>query len=283
MRIIFFGTPEFALTVLRGLVREGLIPIAVVCNPDSPVGRKKIVTPPPTKIFANAMKPPIPVFQPNSIDRAIVDNLSSLGADVGIVASYSKILPRRLLDVTRRGIVGVHPSLLPLYRGPSPIRTAILDGVESSGVSLYRLAEGIDNGPIIAQSEVKLAGLSYLEAEPMMASAAVSLISTHLPEYVKGVLAPHPQDESRATYTRKFTRDDAFILPETLERALAGDKTAAVASYRKILAMNPEPGVWTTGFRNFGDKNLKILDASLSDSTLILKTVQVAGEKPTRL
>jgi folate-dependent phosphoribosylglycinamide formyltransferase PurN len=158
MKFIYFGTPDFSARLLERLVSAGFEPVAVVTNPDRPVGRKKIITPPPVKQFLLDMKnreprtanhEKIEILQPEKLDAAFLEKLKSFGADVFVVFAYNKIFRKELLAIPRLGVVGVHPSFLPKYRGPSPFQSALLNGETETGVTLYRLVEGVDSGPIV--------------------------------------------------------------------------------------------------------------------------------------
>jgi methionyl-tRNA formyltransferase len=131
MRYVFFGTPRFAAIVLEKLIASGHQPIAIVCNPDKPVGRKKIITPPPTKqvvLSATSLKEDIQIYQPAKIDDEFLAQLRSLKADFFVVAAYAKILPNTLLEIPPLGVIGTHPSILPKFRGASPIQSVIIEG-----------------------------------------------------------------------------------------------------------------------------------------------------------
>ncbi|MCL5224287.1 MAG: methionyl-tRNA formyltransferase, partial [Patescibacteria group bacterium] len=144
MKYVFFGTPRFAAIVLERLIGDGKPPIAIVCNPDKPVGREKVITPPPTKqVILNAAPPndQIQILQPAKIDNEFLTQLRSLNADFFVVAAYAKILPDELLKIPPLGVIGTHPSPLPKLRGPSPIQSAIIEGVEKTGVTLYLIDE----------------------------------------------------------------------------------------------------------------------------------------------
>jgi methionyl-tRNA formyltransferase len=139
MRYVFFGTPRFAEIVLRKLLDAGMPPVALVCNPDRPVGRKKIVTSPPTKTLATNNRTPIEILQPEKLDEAFMEQLQTLRPDFFVVAAYAKIIPKAVLAIPRLGTLGVHPSLLPKYRGASPIQSVILNGERETGVTIYAM------------------------------------------------------------------------------------------------------------------------------------------------
>ncbi len=280
MKYVFFGSPEFASIILEKLIAAGFAPDAVVCNPDRPVGRKKLITPPLVKQLITKSKLEIEVLQPENVND-IRDKLSSIRPDFFVVAAYAKILPKDIVEMPRLGTVGVHPSLLPKYRGASPIQGAILAGEKETGVTLYLLDEKMDHGKILAKSKWQIAsGANYEKLLKELAKLAGDLLAETLPKYVEGEITPELQDEAGATYTKKFSTDDAFAEEKELEAALDGTNSeAAGAIYRKILALTPEPGVWTLK----AGKRVKLLEAELQGGKLILKMTQTEGQKPVRV
>ncbi len=292
MNYIFFGTPEFAVIILEKLINAGFIPVAVICNPDKPVGRKKIITSPPTKILAEKYK--INILQPEILANYKLQ-ITNYKPDFFIVAAYGQILPKEILEIPRFGTIGVHPSLLPKYRGPSPIQTAILSGDEITGVTLYLMDERIDSGPILAKRELEnyeLGIMNYEKLHNKLAELGADLLIEFLRKYenlrkyekITGV----SQDESQATYTKKFKTEDAFIESQDLEKAQngsAGSSQVAAEIDRKIRALNPEPGTFTLSLSKGGlSKRMKILEAILTaDGKLKLKKIQYEGKKPVEI
>jgi len=288
MNYVFFGTPEFAAIILEKLINVGLLPQAIVCNPDKPVGRKKIVTPPPTKLVIRNQKieDRIKILQPEDLDFKF--QILNSKFDFFIVAAYAKILPKGILNIPRLGTIGVHPSLLPKYRGPTPIQTAILNGDEETGASLFLLDEEIDHGPILAKRKLnyELRIMNYGELSKKLAELGADLLIQFLRKYenvqkyekIEGV----PQDESQATYTKKFSNQDAYIEPKNLEKAQGSTGSSqetrrlAVEIERKIRALNPEPGTWTRAY----EKRVKLLEAKIIDGWLKITKIQVEGGKP---
>jgi len=236
VRVVFFGTPEFAVPSLEALLGEGFDVLAVVTQPDKPQGRSRSQTvAPPVKVAAVAEG--IPVLQPaRPTDRAFVDRLRMLAPDVGVVVAYGHILKPELLALPGHGMVNVHPSLLPELRGAAPVEWAILNGLEKTGVTIMRMDEGLDSGPILHQlphyiePEVTGGELSEHLAE-MGAQALVETLSL----LEQNALKPVPQDHARATYAPKLTRDTARI-----RWSDPADKVA-----RTIRALDPKPGAWT--------------------------------------
>ncbi len=275
MKYVFFGTPEFARIVLSQLIDGGHIPEAVVTNPDRPVGRKQVMTPPPVKQFLADSAVRTTLLQPERVSE-IHAQLISFRPDLFIVAAFSKMLPKEILAVPRLGSVGVHPSLLPRFRGPSPIQSAILSGVPHTGVSLYLIDEQIDHGPLIAVSRTEIGGKNYETLLDELGRAAGKLLRETIPKFIERRISLEPQNAVDVTYTQKFKLEDAFVPEEDLNAALNGDAEKAVAISRKIRALNPEPGAWT--IRN--GKRLKLLGAEIRNSALVLTRTQFEGEKP---
>lgn len=278
MKYIFFGTPRFAEIVLDGLIDAGMAPAAVVCNPDRPVGRKGIITPPPTKLLAIKTSPDIDILQPEALDEVFIKRLRALEPDFFVVAAYAKIIPRAVLDVPRLGTLGTHPSLLPAYRGASPIQSVILAGETKTGATIYAMDEKMDHGAIYAQEAVSLDPLAtnYPALEEQLAALSAKLLIKTIPALLDGTAASRPQDESRATFTKKFITENGFIEASELDAAIAGASDKAELILRTINALNPEPGVWTLQ----NGKRVKLLEARMENNALRLLVIQKEGEKP---
>ena len=280
MRYIFFGTPEFAAIILKKLIEAGFIPEAVVCNPDKPVGRKKIITPPPVKQLIANRKAQSAIFQPENLSD-VKSQLSKVNCQIFIVAAYAQIIPKEILEIPRLGTIGVHPSLLPKYRGPTPIQTAILNGEEKTGVTLFLMDEKMDHGPIISNEKLVMSNEETTKTlTDKLAELGAELLIDFLrkhenaqkDEKIKGV----PQDESQVTYTKKFSTEDAYLEPLNLEKAQQEGGEIAIQISRKIRALNPEPGTWT--IKN--GKRVKILEAKLINGKLKITKIQIEGKKP---
>ncbi len=282
MKYIFFGTPEFAAIILKKLIDAGFLPAAVVCNPDRPLGRKKIITPPPVKKLISGLPSDlsIEILQPENI-KEIKQKLSSINADVFVVAAYAKILPKEIIELPRLGTIGIHPSLLPKYRGTTPIQSVILNGEQETGTTLFLIDELVDHGPILAASRLPIdENDAYETLLKKLAGLSGDLIVKNLPEYVGGGVIPKPQNETEATYTKKIKTEDAYVDPEMLRQAQDGTSPEnAKTILRKVLALNPEPGTWTM----LNGKRTKILEAEVVEGKLKLKKIQIEGKKPTTL
>ncbi|MBI3627801.1 MAG: methionyl-tRNA formyltransferase [Candidatus Sungbacteria bacterium] len=211
-RILFWGTPEFAVPVLKRLLDEKYNVIGVVTNPDRAWGRSKTPGPSPVKICA--LRHNIPVLQPETLkDPGFVKALREHDPDCFIVVAYGKIIPDEILRIAKRGALNVHPALLPRWRGPSPIETAILQGENMTGVSLMELDQQMDHGPIIAREEVSI----QKDETALALSAKLSLVGARmlvrfLPDYLSGKAKPHPQNDAEATFSKILTKEDGHLL-----------------------------------------------------------------------
>ena len=280
MNYIFFGSPRFAAIILEHLIGAGMPPTALVTNPDRPVGRKQAMTPPATKIAAQAGNPSIKIFHPETLDEKFLETLKAWKPEFFVVAAYAKILPQAVLDIPARGTVGTHPSLLPQYRGASPIQGAILGGEKETGVTLYLMDAKMDHGPILAEERVPVADdETYLSLQEKTAIAAGKLLEGTLPKLAAGKIEPMPQNESEATFTKKFKTEDGFVPEEDLRAAMERNTEKAIAIDRKIRALAAEPGVWTMQ----DGKRIKLLKARIENGLLKLLETQREGEKPKRI
>jgi methionyl-tRNA formyltransferase len=236
MRILFMGSPAFAVRPLEALVAAGHELVAVVTQPDRPAGRQRQLTPPPVKLAALALA--LPVLQPATLrDPAVVAELAALRPDLGVVAAYGEILRRAVLEIPPLGYLNIHPSLLPLHRGPTPVAGAILAGDTETGVSVMRLDPGMDSGPILAQAVIALPPTA--RAGPLTDELFVlgsRLLVEAIPAYAAGRLAPRPQEHSQASITRLLKKDDGLV-----DWALP-----ALVIERMTRAYDPWPGARTS-------------------------------------
>ncbi|HUG13534.1 MAG TPA: methionyl-tRNA formyltransferase [Thermomicrobiales bacterium] len=237
MRAAFLGSPGFAVPSLKALVGHADIEVTlVVTRPDRPAGRGRALTPPAVKIAA--VESGLPVLQPETLrERSALDLLSAATPDVLVVVAYGELLRREALGLAPHGCVNVHPSLLPRYRGATPIPAAILAGDEVTGVTIIRLERRLDAGPILAQREC---AINPHDTTGTLGERLAELASEMLPrtllDLVAGSIEPTAQDDSLASYTRECTADDARI-DWTLE---------AARIERLVRASNPWPTAWST-------------------------------------
>lgn len=210
MKFAFFGTGPLAESVLASLVRSGHIPKLLVTKPDAPQGRHMELTPPIIKTWAELKS--IEVFQPQTLKEISTGSPLHKEYDLFIVASYGKIIPKEILEIPTRGVLNVHPSLLPLYRGPSPIESVLLDGHMTTGVSIMKLDEEMDHGPILVQSAFMIspyANAGTLEVE--CGQLGGELLIQVLDAYLEGSLIPQEQDHTKATHCKKITKDLGLV------------------------------------------------------------------------
>ena len=282
-RIIFFGTPLFGQIILQKLLDENFNIAAVVTQPDRPVGRDQKLTPSPVKTLANERK--IPVLAPaDKVDLLATNHkLLATKPTLFVVASYGMIIPQEILELPEKGALNVHPSLLPKYRGASPIQAAILNGETETGVTIILMDEQMDHGPILAQKKIALDPAETTStAMVKLAQFGGKLLARTIPNYLSGKITPQPQDHTQATYTKLIKKDDGKV----------NWQENNIQIERMVRAYNPWPGVWTTvgemaeqldrELKNQRHQNLrlKILQAHLENGTLSLNSVQVEGKNP---
>lgn len=264
MRVVFFGTPEFSAQFLSAFLADSSFDVVgVVCQPDEPVGRKKVLTAPPTKVLALANS--IPVFQPTRLkDETFLSAIDALHADAAVIVAYGRILPKILLDRIPLGFVNVHPSLLPKYRGPSPMQAAIANGDRTTGITIMKIDEGMDTGPILAQESLNLAPRETLESltKQVVTVGAPLLIKT-LTQYHNGIITPKPQTNEGANTCKLLTKDDGVI----------DWNQSAQAIDNKIRAYTPWPGVSAVWNLRGKEITVKLIEASIAQ----MKSSQPAG------
>lgn len=291
MKIVFMGTPAFAVPSLQMLVDEGYEVVAVITQPDRPQGRKKILAPSPVKEAALALG--LPVLQPERMRRPeAVAELAAYEPDLIVTAAYGQILPKAVLDLPRNGCVNVHGSLLPKYRGGAPIQRSIINGEKVTGVTLMYMAEGLDTGDMISRVEVAIeaedtSGILFEK----LSLAGRDLLKSEMPCLVSGKVQAVQQDDSEATYAPNLNRED-----ERLDwNASSRD------NYNRIRGLVPFSGAFTLWngetFKAWASKLPEEQKASDSapgtvlsvteqgvevktgDGSLLLTTVQPAGKK----
>ena len=248
MRIVFMGSPEFALPSLRRLIGAGHEIAGVYTQPDRPVGRGRRLASPPAKVLA--IDHGLPVFQPESIGSLdAVAQLRSLAPDVGVIAAYGQILRQSVLDVPPHGILNVHASLLPRWRGAAPVPAAILAGDARTGATIMRVVRALDAGPMLDRVEVEI--LPHDTAGTLLervAESGAALLVDVLPRWVAGQIPARPQEESLATYAPQINRTDALIDWKT-------DSADFVC--RKVRAYNP----WPVAYSHLDGEPLRILES----------------------
>lgn len=235
-KIVFMGTPDFSVPVLQTILADGYEVIAVVTQPDRPVGRKKVLTPPPVKVEAE--KHGIPVFQPERIrEKEAMEEIIALGADLIITAAFGQILPNKLLEAPKHGCINVHASLLPELRGGAPMHFAIVQGKEKTGITIMYMVERLDAGDMLSQVEVPITERDTVGTlHDKLSEAGASLLSETLPKLLKGQLTPVPQREEEATYAHTIKREQ-----EKIDWTKSGEEI-----YNHVRGFNPWPVAYTT-------------------------------------
>ena len=247
MRIVFMGTPEFSVPPLEYLIKSEYQVVGVYTQPDKPTGRGRTLEQLPVKRVA--LQHGLELFQPVKLRNPDeVARLAALKPDLILVAAFGQILPQSVLDIPKFGCLNIHPSLLPEYRGATPIPAAILAGDKETGVTIMLMDAGMDTGPIISQIIVGIEPDDTTESlTTRLAQAGVRLLGEALPLWFEGSLKPKPQDGSKATYTKPVTKDDGTI----------DWQMSAVEISRRIRAFHPWPGCYTW----WQGKLLKVLEA----------------------
>lgn len=269
MDFAFFGSDQFSIIVLEKLSKAGYSPALVVTVPDRPKGRGLVLTPPPIKPFAEAQS--IFVLQPTHFDPAFNSQLEAKSSQLFVVASYGKIIPKSILNIPEKGVLNVHPSLLPKFRGPSPVESAILADEKNTGVTIMLMDEKMDHGPIVAQKKAALAKWppKASELEETLAKEGGKLLAEILPDWLAGKITPVPQNESEATYCRKFEKKDGLL-------DISADPYKNLI---KIRAFEKFPGTYF--FAKRGDKSVRVTikEADFENGQLILHRVVPEGKR----
>lgn len=306
MKIIFFGTPYYVVPILEALYKEfkeksGESPIAaVVTQSPKPVGRKQILEYSPVDTWAH--KKNIPKYFKA---EDIINN--NIKADIGILASYGEMIPQNVIDYFQHGILVIHPSFLPKFRGASPVPAAIITDTNPTGVSIIKMDNKWDHGPILTQfNEEILPDDTTKTLRDRLFERSSDVLIQMLPAYFKGKINLKPQNDAKATFAGLVTKDDAFIPPEYLNITLQGkfikgqwkmdfikingkaftNQCKPITVHQFIRAMDPWPGAWTFIRLSASDrqvKRLKLLKSHLQPATnnLLLDNVQLEGKKPT--
>ncbi len=271
--IVFFGTPAFAVIILDELSATHIVPSLIVTAPDAPQGRALILTPPEVKVWGETHD--VPVLQPTSLtDTDTLAPLFNTNWDLFIVAAYGYIVPPEILALPKHGTLNVHPSLLPQFRGASPIRSAILTDTRETGVSIMLMDKELDHGPIVAQARVELAKEDWPPSailfEQLLAHTSGQLLAETIPPWIAGDITPEAQDHSNATFSKKITKDMAEI-------------TLSDDPYTNLLKIRAYDG-WPSAYfiHPHHDKNIriKITDAELaSDGSLKILRIIPEGKK----
>lgn len=236
VRIVFMGTPDFSVPVLKQLICDGYEVVGVVTQPDKPKGRKKELTPPPVKVEAE--KHGIPVFQPVKIrEKEQYEQVLALKPDLIVTAAFGQILPKELLEAPKYGCINVHASLLPELRGGAPIHYAILQGKTKTGITIMYMVEKLDAGDILTQVEVPIAETDTVGTlHDKLSIAGAKLLSETIPLLLEGKITPVKQEEEKATFAYNIKREQ-----EKIDWTKTGEDI-----YNHIRGLNPWPVAYTT-------------------------------------
>lgn len=256
-KVVFMGTPQFSVPILTMIHENGYEVLAVVTQPDRPVGRKKVLTPPPVK--EEALRLGVKVIQPEKLKNSTeLEEIIELNPDMIVTAAYGQILPKRLLDVPRLGCINVHASLLPKYRGGAPIHQAILDGQTKTGVTIMYMVEKLDAGDIISQREIPIGENDHTGSLfDKLSILGRDLLQDTLPSIIDGTNKRIPQIEAEATFAHNISRE---------QERIDWSKSASDI-YNQVRGLHPWPVAYTT----LNGENVKVWWAKLGDSTSSLQ------------
>lgn len=263
-RFIYFGTPEVASQTLEHLIAAGYVPALVVTSPDAPRGRGLVLTPSPTRTVAEAHG--IAVITPSTLDPETIATIRALAADYAVCVAYGKIFPESLIGAFPLGVLNIHYSLLPKYRGATPLEGALLAGERETGVTIQKMVRALDAGDRIAQSVVPIGSTETArELRPRLIELGAQLLVTTLPQYLAGHIEPQPQDAALATHSGKFKKEDGLL-----------DLTApAEDNWNKYRAFTDSIG---THFFIDGVRH-KVTKASLMNGRFVVERVVPEGKR----
>ena len=266
IRFVFWGTPEVAVTSLNELEKAGLLPELIVTAPDKPAGRGMKMQSSPVKLWADERS--IPILQPTQLDGVFKDTLKKEAWDAFVVVAYGKIIPQDIIDMPNMGVLNMHASLLPKHRGPSPIEAQILHNDQEVGVTIMRIDEKMDHGPILAQEIVPIEQwpVNASKLKNILCQAGAELLAETLPEWVGGNIDEQEQEHDKATYCKLIQKEDARI-------DLTDDPHQ---NYLKFLAYSGWPRVY---FFTNNNKRVIITEATLENGQFTIKKVIPEGKK----
>ena len=268
-KFVFFGTPRFSVRVLDALESADLLPALIVTAPDRPAGRGQEMKPSPVKVWATERG--IDVLAPEKIknNEEFLAEIGNTDWDFFVVAAYGKILPSAVLEAPERGVLNVHPSLLPKFRGPSPVLSAILANERETGVSIMLLDEEMDHGPVLAAASIDIDEEDWpmkgSELEDLLATEGGNLLAETIPQWMDDDISAEEQNHAEATYTKKFTDEDAKL-------DLAGDP---VQNLLKIRAFDKNPRAYFIE----NNKRVIVTEAQIVEGKLVLSKVIPEGKK----
>ncbi len=260
MKIVFFGTPEFAAKHLQVLHTQGIDIAAIVTKPDTPQGRHLVLQPPPVKVYAQKYMPHVPLYQPEKCSTAeFAGVLTSLHADLYVVVAYGEIIKQNILDIPRLGCINVHGSLLPHLRGAAPMQRCLLQGDTTSGVTIIQLVLKMDAGDMLHQGKVAVPpNMTLPELEKALIEAGCRSLLKVLTDFERAAVVRTPQDETKVTFAPKITPAECCI---------DWNKQALVI-HNLVRAVTPHPGAWCPIYVRGQTKRLKILRSECVESCI---------------
>jgi methionyl-tRNA formyltransferase len=271
LSLAYFGSADFAARLLEKIINDKSLPVEVrlvVTQPDKPAGRKQVLTSTPIKLVAKK-------YNLDVIDSLTEDLSSKIrGLELALVYAYGQIIPANLLHLPKHGFINIHPSLLPKYRGPAPITYPLILGDKETGVTIIKMDERVDHGPIIAQESLPILPK---DRRPDMEARLTNLAYEMFKKTLADLMPKKEQDHSAATYTKRLDKKDGFIPFENLKSALKTNR-AGHSIFNLFRGLYPWPGIWTLVMINGRQMRLKITDIDLIDSCLIIKKVQLEGK-----
>jgi methionyl-tRNA formyltransferase len=260
----YFGTPKVASDTLEFLIERGFVPALVITSPDAPRGRGLTLTPSETKVLARTHK--IPVMTPEKLDAKTIAEIAAFGCDYALCVAYGKVFPEALINAFPKGVLNVHYSLLPKYRGATPLETALLAGDTETGVTVQKMVKELDAGDVVAQESVTVAeSETARELRPRLIELGARLLADTLPDYVAGNLTPRAQDHSLATRAGKIKKEDGLLSLEA----------PAKENWNKYRAYADSIGTY---FFEKG-KRVKITKASLTNGKFVVERVIPEGKR----
>ena len=267
LRIAFFGTPALTTTILDELKNNGLLPIVIISGVDVPIGRKQVITPPPAKVWALTNN--IEVLQPLKLDEIFLDEFRKMNIDLSVAVAYGKIMPEILINTPRLGTINIHYSLLPKYRGATPVEAVILAGEKITGVSIQHMRYKLDSGPIILSSETSITETETAkELRSRLNETAKKLLIEAIDQLTKKTAIFKEQNETQATFCKKINKENGLV-------DITGDP---IENYRKFRAYYGWPGIYF--FTNTEKKTRVIIkDAKLINDIFVIKRVLPEGKK----
>jgi methionyl-tRNA formyltransferase len=265
LQFVFFGTGDVSKETLDILKENGYIPSFIVTSPDRPQGRKMILTPPLVKVWAEENN--ILYIQPEKLDTEITEKLKSLNSDLFIVVAYGKIMSEEIIKVPRLGSINIHYSILPRWRGASPVESALLNGDKVTGITIQQMEYRMDTGPVIALEKLEIGkDEKAQELRKRLIKAGGSLLVKMLPTILDGKLQPTVQEEEEATYCKKIKKEDGLVDIVKEDPEVLYNKFRAYAHWPRIFYFKE-------------GKRIIISDASLEDGKFVIKKVIPEGKK----